>query len=70
MKSVDFYSNVTRLHLNKLKLGGIKVPPQSEGTRLTKSELRYKEKQRMSDLLTEKLQYQDISKYITDYTTS
>lgn len=46
MPSQDFYANVTRITLNKMKLAGIKIPPGSDGIKVTKAKLRSVEQQK------------------------
>lgn len=36
MRGVDFYSNLNRLSLNKLKLSGVKLPKESGGAKMTR----------------------------------
>ena len=40
MPSQDFYANINRISLNKMKLAGIKIPSGSDGIKVTKAKLR------------------------------
>jgi hypothetical protein len=41
MKTIDFYQNLNRISLNKLKLSGIKLPKESDGAKMTRNKLRF-----------------------------
>lgn len=41
MRTIDFYSNLNRQSLNKLRLSGIKLPKESGGAKMTRSRLRF-----------------------------
>lgn len=41
MRSIDFYSNLNRLSINKLRLSGVKLPKETMGARMTRAKLRF-----------------------------
>ncbi len=70
MPSKDFYANVTRITLNKMRLAGIKIPAGSDGIKVTKAKLRSVEVQKHREATEMKLSYNDMKKYVKDFDTS
>jgi hypothetical protein len=50
MRPVDFYSNLNRISLHRLKLQGVKLPQQSEGAKITRDYILSKALRKSADL--------------------
>ncbi|TNV80275.1 hypothetical protein FGO68_gene15429 [Halteria grandinella] len=70
MRSIDFYSNLNRLSINKLRLSGVKLPKETMGARMTRAKLRFIHQLKMEEQGRQKLTYDDMEQYVADFQRS